>query len=165
MRTTVWDPSRNVNHRDTQTIPHAIIMAKYKHIAYCLQFCHDNNYESLFEGFLYRILKELKPPQWKSLAGLNSSTADGLNGFSILADIVKKYFAGKIRVLWTTWKGENNILKLDTPIIVLIILLVHHIVSLLLYWIKLIQIYARRENMVLKTMILFVTNTEIFIQP
>ena len=63
MRTTVWDPSRNVNHRDTQTIPHAIIMAKYKHIAYCLQFCHDNNYKSLFEGFLYRILKELKPPQ------------------------------------------------------------------------------------------------------
>ena len=29
---------------DTHTIPHALIMAKYKHIiAYYLQFCQDNN--------------------------------------------------------------------------------------------------------------------------
>ena len=80
---------------DTQTIPHAVITARYKHIiAYYLQFCEDNNYESLSESSLYRILKELKPSQWKSLAELDNTTADGLNCFSILIDIVKKYFAG-----------------------------------------------------------------------
>ena len=49
---------------DTQTIPHAVITARYKHIiAYYPQFCEDNNYESLSESSLYRILKELKPSQ------------------------------------------------------------------------------------------------------
>ena len=94
---------------------HAVITSKYKHItAYYLQFCQDNNYESLSESSLYRILKELKPSQRKSLAGLDNTTADGLNGFSILADIVKKYFPGNKGIVDNTWKGENNILKLDT---------------------------------------------------
>ena len=44
---------------------------------------------------LYRILQELKLSQWKPLAGLDNTTADELNGFSILIDIVKKYFPGK----------------------------------------------------------------------
>ena len=36
---------------DTQTILRAVITAKYKHIiAYFLQFCEDNNHESLFES-------------------------------------------------------------------------------------------------------------------
>ena len=49
---------------DTQTIPHAVITARYKGIiAYYPQFCKDNNYESLSESSLYRILKELKPSQ------------------------------------------------------------------------------------------------------
>ena len=100
---------------DTQTIPHAIIIKKYKHIiAYYLKFCQDNNYESLSESSLYRILKELKPSKRKSLAGLDNTTADGLNGFSIFTDIVKSILQ-EIRVLWTTWKGENNVLKLDNP--------------------------------------------------
>ena len=64
----------------------------------------------------------------------------------------------EIRVLWTAWKGENDMLKSDTLNIVLIILLVHHIVSLLLYWTQLIQIYAKRDNVVLKITILFVTS-------
>ena len=94
---------------------HAVITSKYKHItAYYLQFCQDNNYESLSESSLYRILKELKPSQWKSLAGLDNTIADGLNGFSILADIAKKYFPGNKGIVDNTWKGENNILKLDT---------------------------------------------------
>ena len=44
------------------------------------------------ESSLYRILKESNLFQRKSLAGLDNTTADGLNGFSILADIVEKYF-------------------------------------------------------------------------
>ena len=93
---------------DTQTIPHAVITAKYKHIiAYYLQFCKDNNYESLSESSLYRILKELKPSQQKSLAGLDNITADGLNGFSILADIVKKHFAGNKGIVGNLERGKR----------------------------------------------------------
>ena len=91
---------------DIQTTPHAVITAKYKHIAYYLQFCQGNNYESLSESSLYRILKELKPSQRKSLAGFDNTTADGLNGFSILADIVKKYFAGNKGIVDNRERGK-----------------------------------------------------------
>ena len=67
--------TRNLTYSngDTQAIPHAVTTAKYKHIiAYYLQFCQDNNYESLSESSLYRILKELKPSKGKSLAGLDN---------------------------------------------------------------------------------------------
>ena len=63
------------------------------------------------DSSFYRILKELKPTQWKASAWLVSTTADGLNGLSILADIVKNYFAGN-KGIADTWKGENDILKL-----------------------------------------------------
>ena len=99
----------NLTHSsgDTQTIPHAVITTKYKHIiAYYLQFCEDNNYESLSESSFYRILKELKPSQWKSLAGLDSTAADGLNSFSILVDIVKKYFAGNKGIVGNLERGK-----------------------------------------------------------
>ena len=100
---------------DTQTIPHAVITAKYKHImAYYLQFCQDNNYEPLSESSLYRILKELKPSQRKSLAGLDNTTADRLNGFSILADIAKKYFAGNKGIVDNLEKGKQYI-KIGYP--------------------------------------------------
>ena len=62
---------------DTQTIPYAVIMAKYKHIiVYYLQFYQDIHHESLSESSLYRILKELKLAQRKSLAKLDSSMMD-----------------------------------------------------------------------------------------
>ena len=100
---------------DTQTIPHAVITARYKHIiAYYLQFCEDNNYESLSESSLYRILKELKPYQRKSLAGLDNTTAGGLNCFSILIDIVKKYFAGNKGIVGNLKMGKRY-LKIGYP--------------------------------------------------
>ena len=93
-------------------------MAKYKHIiAHYLQFCQDNNYEWLFESSLYRILKESKPSQRKSLARLDNTTADGLNGFSILADIVKKYLAGNKGMVDKLERGKWY-LKIGYPSIV-----------------------------------------------
>ena len=62
---------------------------------------------SLSESSLCRILKQFKPSQRKSLAGLDSTTADGLNGFSILADIVKKYFAGNKGIVDNLKKGKE----------------------------------------------------------
>ena len=40
-------------------------------------------------GTLYRILNELNPSQRKSIAGLDDTTADGLNGFKSLENVVK----------------------------------------------------------------------------
>ena len=117
------------------------------------------------DSSLYRILKELKPSQWKSSAWLVSTTADGLNGLSILADIVKNYFAGNKGILWATWKGENDILKLDTPSSIVLIILLVHATLYLFCFIQLLQIYARRDNVVLKITILFATNALIYIQP
>ena len=85
------------------------------------------------------------------------TTADGLNGLSILADIVKNYFAGNKGILWATWKGENDILKLDTPSSIVLIILLVHATLYLFCFIQLLQIYARRDNVVLKITILFVT--------
>ena len=134
-------------------------MAKYKYIiAHYLQFCQDNNYEWLFESSLYRILKESKPSQRKSLARLDNTTADGLNGFSILADIVKKYLAGNKGMVDKLERGKWY-LKIGYPSILLSIL----IISLLLYWTQLIQIYTRRDNKLLNIKILFVINAVIYI--
>ena len=66
------------------------------------------------ESSLYRILKELKPSQRKSLAGLDNTTADGLNGFSILVDIVKKYFAGNKGIVGNLERGKQY-LKIGYP--------------------------------------------------
>ena len=64
-------------------------------------------FKSLSESSLYRILKKLKPSQQKSLAGLDNITTNGLNGFSILADIVKKYFAGNKGILDNLERGKQ----------------------------------------------------------
>ena len=63
---------------------------------------------------MYKILKELKPSQRKSLAGLDNTTADGLNGFSILADIAKKYFAGNKGIVDNLERGKRY-LKIGYP--------------------------------------------------
>ena len=106
----------------------------------------------------------MKASQQKSLAGLDNTTAGGLSSFRILADIVKKYFAGNKGIVDNV-ERENNILKLDLPSIVLIIPLAHHIVSILLYQMQLIQFYARTDNVILKITILFVNNAAIYIEP
>ena len=66
------------------------------------------------ESSFYRILKELKPFQRKSLAGLDNTTADGLNGFSILVDIVKKKFAGNKGIVGNLERGKQY-LKIGYP--------------------------------------------------
>ena len=51
----------------------------------------------------------MKPSQRKSLAGFDNTTADGLNGFSILADIVKKYFAGNKGIVDSLERGKRYV--------------------------------------------------------
>ena len=72
----------NFESGDNQTIPHAVLTAKYSHtIAFYLQYCSEIAYEPLSERSLLRILKALKPSQRKSLAGLDDITAAGMNGW------------------------------------------------------------------------------------
>ena len=56
----------------------------------------------------------MKPFQRKSLGELDNTTIDGLNCFIILADIVKKYFAGNKGIVDNLEKGKQY-LKIGYP--------------------------------------------------
>lgn len=75
---------------ESQIIPRAVLKAvRYQHvITYYIKLCKKHLFNHLSEGTLYQILKGLKPPQKKSLATLVEITAEGLNRFSILENIV-----------------------------------------------------------------------------
>ena len=74
---------------EKQVVPHAILVARFKHvITYYQKYC-DESLQPLSERTLYRILNELNPSQRKSIAGLDDTTADGLNGFKSLENVVK----------------------------------------------------------------------------
>ena len=100
---------------ETHTIPHAVITASYKHIIlYYLQYCQENQLIPLSQSTLCKILKELKPSQRKSLAGLDSTPADGLNGYSTLESIVKKHFKSNKRLIDSLEKSKCYI-KIGYP--------------------------------------------------
>ena len=74
-----------------QILPHAILTANYTHtINLYIDTCTKLGIETLSFMSLWRILKSLKPSQQKSLAGLDDTTADGLNGFKALEDLCQK---------------------------------------------------------------------------
>lgn len=65
-------PTYTYSSGDTQTLPHAVITAKYNHIVkYYQQYCKETAFESLSETALLRIQRALKPSQRRSLAGLD----------------------------------------------------------------------------------------------
>ena len=59
-------------------------------------------------------MKELKPSQRKSLAGLDNTTADGLSGYNTLEDILKKHFKSNKRLSDSLEKGKRYI-KIGYP--------------------------------------------------
>lgn len=81
---------------EKQKVPHAIVVARFNHvISYYLQFCTNDSFEPLSESSLNKILKQMNPSQRKSLAGLDDTTADGLNGFKTLANTVSNFVGRK----------------------------------------------------------------------
>ena len=55
------------------------------------EYCRNMEIEvPLSDSSLWRILKEIKPSQQCSLAGLDDVACDGMNGITILQEIVKK---------------------------------------------------------------------------
>ena len=95
-----------------------MLVAQFKHVITYQKFC-DESYQPLSECALYRILNDLNPWQQKSLAGLDDTTAYGLNGFKSLENVI-------INVLG--WKKTLPIgaLKLCTLRIVWSIQIAHH---------------------------------------
>ena len=81
---------------DTQSVPQAVLQCKYSHlIEYYKKFCAENNVNHLSESSLWKILKAIKPSRRKSLAGLDDITAEGMNGFEFLSEVIKKYHLEK----------------------------------------------------------------------
>ena len=79
------------NSGDEQTIPHMILTSKYSHtIAFYQQSCFELSYTPLSESTLWRILHAIKPSHRTSLAGLDDTTAMGMNGFDTLKQISER---------------------------------------------------------------------------
>ena len=74
---------------DSQSIPHAILQSKYTHvIQFYQEVCEEIEYDPLSGSSLWRILRAIKPSQRKSLAGLDDITADGMNGFETIKNVL-----------------------------------------------------------------------------
>lgn len=70
---------------------HAVLTALKTH-AVCdyLQLCAEIEFDCLSKSSLMRLLNSFNPSQRRFLSGLDNTTADGLDGFSILHHVVKK---------------------------------------------------------------------------
>ena len=77
---------------ERQTMPRAVLTAMKSHvIEEYKRFCSDLQMASpLSDSALWKILRAIKPSQHHAMAGLDNLTADGLKGFLILSDTVKK---------------------------------------------------------------------------
>lgn len=76
---------------EKQIIPQAILTAMKTHtILQYHQFCSEVNYTPLSKISLLHILKVLKPSQRHSLAGLDNTTVEGLEGFQMLQTIINE---------------------------------------------------------------------------
>ena len=76
---------------NTQEIPRAILTCKYSHVigAY-LHACEMTDFDPVSESSLWRVLRELKPSQQKSLGGLDDIFAAGMTGFDTLQRLGKE---------------------------------------------------------------------------
>lgn len=76
---------------EKQIVPQAILTAMKTHtILQYHQFCSEVNYTPLSKSSLLHILKVLKPSQRHSLAGLDNTTVEGLDGFQMLQIIINE---------------------------------------------------------------------------
>ena len=73
-------------------MPRAILTAMKSHVTeWYKRFCSDLQMAlPLSDSACWKILKAIKPSQRHAMAGLDNLTADGLKGFLILSDTVKK---------------------------------------------------------------------------
>ena len=98
-----------------------MLVAQFKHvITYYQKFC-DESCQPWSECALYRILNDLNPWQRKSLAGLDNTTAYGLNGFKSLENVIINFLGWKKNITYST-----GALKLCTLRIVWSIQIAHH---------------------------------------
>ena len=83
-----------------------MLVAQFKHvITYYQKFC-DESCQPLSECALYRILNDLNPWQQKSLAGLDDTTAYGLNGFRSLENVIINFLGWKKKHYLPNWSTQ-----------------------------------------------------------
>ena len=76
---------------EVQEIPRAILTCKFSHlIGSYLDACERTDFEPVSPSTLWRILRNIKPSQQKSLAGLDDILATAMNGFDVLKKIAKE---------------------------------------------------------------------------
>ena len=74
------------------SLAQAILTTKYSHtIAFYKESSRESQYAPLSDSSLWRILHAINPSQRKSLAGLDDTTAAGMNGIATLENIASKY--------------------------------------------------------------------------
>lgn len=92
--------SRKFDSGDVQDIPRAILTCKYSHaIGTYLDICEKTDFKPVSEASLWRILRELKPSQQKSLSGLDDILSTGMNGFEVLLNYAKKSLPSLLKAL------------------------------------------------------------------
>ena len=124
---------------DVQDIPKAILTCKYSHaIGTYLDLCEKNGFVPLNETSLWRILRELKPSQQKSLSGLDDILSAGMNGFQVLINYAKKCLPNLIKS--NTLENGKQYFKTKYPLNCTNDASIKtHIISILPYLIQMIQ--------------------------
>ena len=81
---------------EEQRVAHAVLTSKYSHaIFFYKDACEKAGDEPLSDFSLYNILKNIKPSQRRSLAGLDDTAAAAMNGFDKLQEVAKSFkFSG-----------------------------------------------------------------------
>ena len=87
-----WVTNIKFDNGDKQRVAHAILTTKYSHgIAFYVETCENMQFQHLSESSLFRILKEIKLSQQKSLSGFDDITASSINGFEKLISVAVNF--------------------------------------------------------------------------
>ena len=87
---------------ERQMLPYAVITAMRSHVIqeykhYCQEHLLLQKGQYLSDSCLWRILKNIKPSQKRAMAGLGNTTANGLEGFLLVEDIVSTLIDAKLK--------------------------------------------------------------------
>ena len=87
-----WVTNIKFDNGDKQKVAHAILTTKYSHtIAFYVETCQNMQFQHLSESSLFRIWKEIKLSQQKSLSGFDDITASSINGFEKLISVAVSF--------------------------------------------------------------------------
>ena len=93
---------------EKQEIPRAILTSKFSHvIGTYLNACKRTCFDPVSESTLWKILREIKPSQQKSLGGLDDIFAAGMTGFETLKKLAKEISSDSRNIIKSLEKGKQ----------------------------------------------------------